>query len=180
MAIDIKVPALGESVTEASVGRWLKKAGDFVNMDDPLVEIETDKVTLEVNAPAAGTLAEIVAEEGATVNVGAILGHIAEGKAAAAKPAAAPKAVAAPQAAPAPKATRDPLDRAGPAARKLVADKGVDPAAIAATGPAPAAYSVTRICRRLSAGIPEKAATFSRKGRSRSGIGVPGLRARPA
>ncbi|HXE17493.1 MAG TPA: 2-oxoglutarate dehydrogenase complex dihydrolipoyllysine-residue succinyltransferase [Stellaceae bacterium] len=135
MAIDIKVPALGESVTEASVGRWLKKAGDSVNMDDPLVEIETDKVTLEVNAPAAGMLAEIVAEEGATVNVGAILGHIAEGKAAAAKPAAAPKAVAAPQAAPAPKATRDPLDRAGPAARKLVADKGVDPAAIAATGP---------------------------------------------
>jgi len=135
MAIDIKVPALGESVTEASVGRWLKKAGDSVNMDDPLVEIETDKVTLEVNAPAAGMLAEIVAEEGATVNVGAILGHIAEGKAAAAKPAAAPKAVAAPHAAPAPKATRDPLDRAGPAARKLVADKGVDPAAIAATGP---------------------------------------------
>jgi 2-oxoglutarate dehydrogenase E2 component (dihydrolipoamide succinyltransferase) len=60
MAIDIKVPTLGESVTEASVGRWLKQAGDTVAMDDPLVEIETDKVTLEVNAPVAGTLQDIV------------------------------------------------------------------------------------------------------------------------
>src|SRR5579863_7052277 len=94
MAIDIKVPALGESVTEASVGRWLKHAGDAVEMDDPLVEIETDKVTLEVNAPAAGTLADIVATEGANVAVGAVLGHIAEGKA-----AARPAKTAPPQAA---------------------------------------------------------------------------------
>ncbi len=144
MAIDIKVPTLGESVTEASVGRWLKQAGDAVDMDDPLVEIETDKVTLEVNAPVAGTLEDIVAAEGANVAVGAILGHIAEGKAGA-KPAG-PKAVApakaASAAAPAPPpipanapaANTNVLDRAGPAARKLVEDRGLDPASIPATG----------------------------------------------
>jgi len=141
MAIDIKVPAMGESVTEASVGRWLKHPGDTVAMDDPLVEIETDKVTLEVNAPVAGTLADIVAPEGASVAVGAILGHIAEGKAAAAPraaaapapaPAAKPAPAPAPAAAPASNVTT--LDRAGPAVRKLVEDKGLDPAAIAASG----------------------------------------------
>ncbi len=136
MAIDIKVPTLGESVTEASVGRWLKHAGDVVEMDDPLVEIETDKVTLEVNAPVAGTLEDIVAAEGATVNVGAILGHIAEGKAGA-KPAAAPKPAAAmpPKSAPvAPAAAVAQLDRSGPAVRKLVEDRGLDPTTIPATG----------------------------------------------
>ena len=135
MAIDIKVPALGESVTEASVGRWLKKAGDAVAMDDPLVEIETDKVTLEINAPVAGTLEDIAVAEGATVNVGAILGHIAEGKAAAAKPASAPKmAPATALAKPAPAAAASQLDRSGPAVRKLVEDKGLDAGAIAGTG----------------------------------------------
>jgi 2-oxoglutarate dehydrogenase E2 component (dihydrolipoamide succinyltransferase) len=140
MAVDIKVPALGESVTEASVGRWLKHAGDTVAMDDPLVEIETDKVTLEVNAPVAGTLADIVAAEGANVAVGAILGHIAEGKAGAkpapaATPQTAPANVApSPAPAPAPASAANELDRAGPAVRKLVADKGLDPASIAATG----------------------------------------------
>ncbi|MGH6990389.1 MAG: biotin/lipoyl-containing protein, partial [Stellaceae bacterium] len=74
MAVDIKVPQMGESVTEGNVGRWLKEAGDAVALDDPLVEIETDKVTLEVNAPAAGTLADIMANEGDTVAVGAVLG----------------------------------------------------------------------------------------------------------
>jgi 2-oxoglutarate dehydrogenase E2 component (dihydrolipoamide succinyltransferase) len=142
MAIDIKVPTLGESVTEASVGRWLKHAGDVVEMDDPLVEIETDKVTLEVNAPVAGTLQDIVADEGATVNVGAILGHIVEGKAGA-KPAAAPKAAAAPAPKPAPApampsgapaANANLLDRSGPAVRKLVEDRGLASTAISATG----------------------------------------------
>ena len=71
MATEIKVPALGESVTEATVARWLKQVGDAVAMDDPLVELETDKVTLEVNAPAAGTLTEIAVAEGANVAVGA-------------------------------------------------------------------------------------------------------------
>src|ERR1700724_4801806 len=87
MATDIKVPTLGESVTEATVARWLKKIGDSIAMDDLLVELETDKVTLEVNAPAAGTLSEIVVPEGANVAVGAVLGRIGEGAAnAAAKP----------------------------------------------------------------------------------------------
>src|SRR5579859_6382839 len=92
---DIKVPTLGESVTEATVSRWLKKPGDAVAMDEALVELETDKVTLEVNAQVAGTLGELAVAEGATVNVGALLGTISEGGAPAAKPAA-PPAVAAP------------------------------------------------------------------------------------
>src|SRR5215472_13459762 len=148
MATEIKVPTLGESVTEATVARWLKKVGDSVAMDDPLVELETDKVTLEVNAPAAGTLAEIAVAEGANVAVGAILGRIGEG---AAKPAAPAKPQ--PAAAPAPAGTRAPapapavaapavaaagnvavLERSGPAARKLVEENRLDPAKIAATG----------------------------------------------
>jgi 2-oxoglutarate dehydrogenase E2 component (dihydrolipoamide succinyltransferase) len=89
MATEIKVPTLGESVTEATVGKWFKKAGDAVAADEPLVELETDKVTIEVPAPAAGTLDEIVVKEGETVNVGALLGSISAGGAAA-KPAAQP------------------------------------------------------------------------------------------
>jgi 2-oxoglutarate dehydrogenase E2 component (dihydrolipoamide succinyltransferase) len=135
MAVEIKVPAMGESVAEGSVGRWLKQAGETVALDDPLVEIETDKVTLEVNAPAAGTLADIVAAEGATVAVGAVLGHIAEGKGAAAvpKPAAKP-AAANPAPSPAPVADVSALARSGPAVRKRVEDSGVDPASIRPTG----------------------------------------------
>ncbi|WP_022728554.1 2-oxoglutarate dehydrogenase complex dihydrolipoyllysine-residue succinyltransferase [Fodinicurvata sediminis] len=83
MATEIKVPTLGESVSEATVARWLKKAGETVEADEALVELETDKVTLEVNAPAAGTISEITAEEGANVEVGAVLGLIGEGQAAA-------------------------------------------------------------------------------------------------
>ena len=86
MATEIKVPSLGESVTEATVAKWLKRPGDAVAIDEPVVELETDKVTLEVSAPAAGTLAEILAEEGANLPVGAVLGRIAEGGAAAAAP----------------------------------------------------------------------------------------------
>jgi 2-oxoglutarate dehydrogenase E2 component (dihydrolipoamide succinyltransferase) len=78
MATDIKVPALGESVTSATVARWLKKAGDTIKRDEPLVELETDKVTVEVNAPAAGTLAEIAAAEGEEVGVGARLGTLTD------------------------------------------------------------------------------------------------------
>jgi 2-oxoglutarate dehydrogenase E2 component (dihydrolipoamide succinyltransferase) len=89
MATDIKVPTLGESVTEATVGKWFKKAGDAVAVDEPLVELETDKVTVEVPSPAAGTLAEIVVNEGETVNVGALLGSISAGGAGA-KPAVGP------------------------------------------------------------------------------------------
>src|SRR5476649_45003 len=103
---EIRVPTLGESVTEATIGRWFKKAGDTVAVDEPLVELETDKVTIEVPAPSAGTLGDIVAKDGETVAVGALLGQINEGApGAAARPAAAPaKAAAAPAAAPPPPA----------------------------------------------------------------------------
>jgi 2-oxoglutarate dehydrogenase E2 component (dihydrolipoamide succinyltransferase) len=148
MATEIKVPTLGESVTEATVARWLKKVGDSVAMDDPLVELETDKVTLEVNAPAAGTLAEIAAGEGANVAVGALLGRIGEGAAKAAPAAKPQQAPAAAQAearaqaqAPAAAAAAASaggnvavLERSGPAVRKLVEENRLDPAKIPATG----------------------------------------------
>ena len=76
MAADITVPTLGESVTTATIARWIKKAGESVAADEPVVELETDKVTVEVNAPEAGTISEIVAQEGAEVEVGALLGRI--------------------------------------------------------------------------------------------------------
>src|SRR5947199_4066621 len=96
MATEIRVPTLGESVSEATIGKWFKKAGDAVNADEPLVELETDKVTLEVNAPAAGVLAEITAKDGETVTPGALLGQISEGAAAAAAAPSKSEAKAAP------------------------------------------------------------------------------------
>src|SRR5438128_12373143 len=87
---EIRVPTLGESVTEATIGKWFKKPGDAVAVDEPLVELETDKVTIEVPAPAAGVLSDIAVKDGDTVAVGALLGQIKEGTAPAAKPA--PKA----------------------------------------------------------------------------------------
>jgi 2-oxoglutarate dehydrogenase E2 component (dihydrolipoamide succinyltransferase) len=145
MATEIKVPTLGESVNEATVARWLKQPGDTVAMDDPLVELETDKVTLEVNAPAAGTLTEVLAAEGANVAVGAVLGRIGEGAAkpapaaakpapAAAKPAPAAPAAAKPAPAPAGNGGADLLARSGPAARKAAAETGVDVTKIQPTG----------------------------------------------
>src|SRR6516164_699398 len=97
---EIRVPALGESVTEATIGKWFKHPGDAVAVDEPLVELETDKVTIEVPAPAAGVLAQIAAKDGETVAVGALLGEIQDGVgAAAAKPAAKPAQASAPAAA---------------------------------------------------------------------------------
>src|ERR1700755_955064 len=94
---EIRVPTLGESVTEATIGRWFKKAGDAVAVDEPLVELETDKVTIEVPAPSAGTLGEIAAKDVEPVAVGALLGQINEGAAGAApNPAAAPAKAAPP------------------------------------------------------------------------------------
>ena len=81
MATEIRVPTLGESVTEATIGRWFKQAGDPVAVDEPLVELETDKVTIEVPAPSAGVLGEIAAKDGETVAVGALLGQINAGAA---------------------------------------------------------------------------------------------------
>ncbi|MDB5417018.1 MAG: 2-oxoglutarate dehydrogenase, subunit, dihydrolipoamide succinyltransferase [Phenylobacterium sp.] len=157
---DIMTPALGESVTEATVARWAKKAGDPVRKDEILVELETDKVSLEVAAPADGVLAEISAEEGATVGPGAVLGKIAEGASAAPKanggdkPAAATKPAAAaapageaqPEPAPgkpapasAPVPDTSPPKRAAetvmaPSAQRIVAENKLEPAAIPGTG----------------------------------------------
>src|ERR1700761_8639347 len=133
---EIRVPTLGESVTEATIGRWFKKAGDAVAVDEPLVELETDKVTIEVPAPSAGTLGEITAKDGETVAVGALLGQITDGAAgAAAKPAAAPAkpaAAAPPPAAapaPAPPAKVAPADAPlAPSVRKISAESGIDAA----------------------------------------------------
>jgi len=138
MATEIKVPALGESVTEATVAKWLKKLGEPVAVDDPVVELETDKVTLEVNATAAGVLSEIRVPEGANVNVGGVLGTIdGTGRAAAPAAAAAPKPAATPTPAPAAKpepAASPALERSGPAARKLAAESGLAPEQLPATG----------------------------------------------
>ena len=158
MAIEIKVPTLGESVTEATVAKWFKKPGDAVAADEPLVELETDKVTVEVNAPAAGALASITVNEGTDVAVGALLGTIDEGAAGAETaptpepapaPAPAPEPAPAPAPAPvptpAPAATPAPAPAApaapdapakplSPAVRKLVDDNNLDPARIAGTG----------------------------------------------
>jgi 2-oxoglutarate dehydrogenase E2 component (dihydrolipoamide succinyltransferase) len=135
MATDIKVPALGESITEATVARWIKQAGETVAQDEPIVELETDKVTVEVPAPAAGVLSEILVQEGSNVLVGAILARIGEGGgAAAAKPAAAPAPAAIPAQPAAAPATSGSLGQPGPAARKLLEETKVDPAAIAGSG----------------------------------------------
>ena len=146
---EIRVPTLGESVTEATIGRWFKKAGDAVAVDEPLVELETDKVTIEVPAPSAGTLGDIIAKDGETVAVGALLGQINDGAVAAAKPAAAPAKAAAPAAAPAPAAAAPAPAAAAPAAepkaappdaplapsvRRISAESGVDAATVPGSG----------------------------------------------
>jgi 2-oxoglutarate dehydrogenase E2 component (dihydrolipoamide succinyltransferase) len=156
MATEIRVPTLGESVTEATIGKWFKKPGDAVKADEPLVELETDKVTVEVPAPAAGVLAEIVAKDGTTVTIGAVLGSIKEGAGGAASaPAAKDKSVPAAAGRPDPKTeTTKPIaagatpvaPRSGneqrvatdnaqaPSVRRLGAESGVDPASVAGSG----------------------------------------------
>jgi 2-oxoglutarate dehydrogenase E2 component (dihydrolipoamide succinyltransferase) len=158
MATDIRVPTLGESVTEATIGKWFKKAGDSVAADEPIVELETDKVTVEVPAPAAGVLSEISVKEGETVEVGALLGSIGAGSGAAAgggaakpKDATAPaaeKAQAQPTAAPDAKTdTAKPINAGpeetkpraeggdnGPAVRRIAAESGVDPSSLQGSG----------------------------------------------
>ena len=134
---DIMTPALGESVTEATVARWTKKAGDAVRKDEILVELETDKVSLEVAAPADGVLEFIAAEEGATVEPGAVLGRLAEGAVASAPAAApAPKAEAPKAAAPAPAPAAAPAAAAplAPSAQRIVAENNLDAGSIAGSG----------------------------------------------
>jgi 2-oxoglutarate dehydrogenase E2 component (dihydrolipoamide succinyltransferase) len=133
---DIRVPTLGESVTEATVGKWFKQPGDAVAVDEPLVELETDKVTLEVPAPAAGVLGDIAAKNGDTVGVGALLGQIKEGVGAAPAKSAAPaagKPAEAPKAAPAAAAKAADMP-APPSVRKMAAEGGMDPGKVAGTG----------------------------------------------
>ncbi len=127
MAIEIQVPQLGESISEATVARWMKAPGDAVEADEPLVELETDKVTVEVPAPRSGVLEEILAGEGEEVEVGAVLGRMVGGAALAKAVVSASKAEElAPAVSDAP-----PLS---PAARKLLADKALPPEAITGTG----------------------------------------------
>ncbi|WP_454747914.1 2-oxoglutarate dehydrogenase complex dihydrolipoyllysine-residue succinyltransferase [Ciceribacter selenitireducens] len=132
MATEIRVPTLGESVSEATVGTWFKKVGDVVKADEPIVELETDKVTVEVPAPASGVLTEIVAANGETVGLGALLGQIAEGAAGAvsaepAKPAApaAPAAAAAPAAPAVSAPAAAGAMPAAPAAAKMLAENNL-------------------------------------------------------
>lgn len=140
MAQDIVVPTLGESVSEATIAKWFKKPGDAVKADEPLVELETDKVTVEVPAPAAGVLKDVFAKEGETVGVGAKLGSIEAGAAGkAAAPAAAPAKAEAPKAeapkAAAPVAPTASSDKNGPAVAKLAAENPqVNTAAISGSG----------------------------------------------
>ncbi|HEY8063588.1 MAG TPA: 2-oxoglutarate dehydrogenase complex dihydrolipoyllysine-residue succinyltransferase [Methylosinus sp.] len=133
---EIRVPTLGESVSEATIGRWFKKPGDAVAVDEALVELETDKVTLEVNAPAAGVLTDVIAKDGETVTPGALLGQIAEGAAAPrAAPAAAivapPPAAAASIAAPLAEASARPP---APSAAKIAKEQGVDLSGVLGSG----------------------------------------------
>jgi 2-oxoglutarate dehydrogenase E2 component (dihydrolipoamide succinyltransferase) len=147
--VEIRVPSLGESVTEATIGRWFKKAGEAVTADEPLVELETDKVTIEVPAPAGGVLSEIAVQNGETVAVGALLGQITEGavgavaaldekvsRAAGAERETARARAPEPRPAPAP----PPQPAAGPAApvapsvRRLSAETGIDVATVEGTG----------------------------------------------
>ncbi|HEY8949785.1 MAG TPA: 2-oxoglutarate dehydrogenase complex dihydrolipoyllysine-residue succinyltransferase [Rhizomicrobium sp.] len=150
MSIEIKVPAMGESVTEATVARWFKKEGEAVKRDEPILELETDKVTVEVPAPADGAIESISVQAGSTVQVGAILGAIAEGKAgsasatpasnpqaAAPKPAAPAPAPAAPK--PAPQAVAQPLTSSSaapvmPSVRRISEESGLNPASIQGSG----------------------------------------------
>src|SRR5262245_47712889 len=154
--VEIRVPTLGESVTEATIGRWFKQPGEKVAVDEPVVELETDKVTIEVPAPAAGVLSDIAAKDGSTVAVGALLGRIEEGAGAAAAPTAAsptgkpsektatakpigagpeqprPRA---PEAPPAPPAKVAPADvPLAPSVRRLSAESGVDAATVPGSG----------------------------------------------
>ena len=130
MSSEIRVPTLGESVTEATIAQWLKSVGDSVEADEPLVELETDKVSVEVPAPAAGVLSEIIAADGETVEVGALLGNIGEGNGAVAAEPAAKPAPATPAAAAAPAADTPVM----PSARKVIAENNLDAGQIAGTG----------------------------------------------
>src|SRR5262249_50062910 len=133
MSVEIKVPTMGESVTEATIARWLKKPGEAVKQDEPVVELETDKVSVEVPSPVAGVIEEIRVQAGGTVNVGTVLGAVKEGAAPAAKPA--PKAEAKPAqpaAQPAPAKAAPPPPP--PSVKRIAEEQKLDPANVAGSG----------------------------------------------
>ncbi|WP_108880460.1 2-oxoglutarate dehydrogenase complex dihydrolipoyllysine-residue succinyltransferase [Anderseniella sp. Alg231-50] len=135
MSNEIRVPTLGESVTEATIGQWFKKPGEAITADEPLVELETDKVTVEVPAPAAGVMGEILVQEGDTVEVGALLGTVAEGDGAApAKPAAAEKPAAAAAAGTEVGGGGAPAAAAAPSAAKMLAENNMSADQVAGSG----------------------------------------------
>lgn len=198
MATEVKVPTLGESVTEATVGQWLKKPGEAVKADEPIVSLETDKVAVDVPAPAAGTMGDIVANEGDTVQVGALLGYVNEGASAGASPApsAAPAAPAAQAeaAAPAPSASAPAVEEEGeggsltlsPAVRRLVLEHGLDPSKIKGTGKdgrltkddvtAAAAAGTAKAAASASAAAPAAAAPAASPGRTQERVKMTRLR----
>ncbi len=130
----ILVPTLGESVSEAIISKWLKKEGEAVALDEPICELETDKVTLEVNAPAAGVISKISHEEGSTVEAGAVLGEIAEGASAGAAPAPKAEAPKAATSVAATAATPASAEKLSPAVQKMTADNKINPADVSGTG----------------------------------------------
>jgi 2-oxoglutarate dehydrogenase E2 component (dihydrolipoamide succinyltransferase) len=134
MTVEIKVPVMGESVTEATISKWFKKEGDTVKRDEPLLELETDKVTVEVPSPVDGAIESITALAGSTVAVGALLGAIAEGKAGAAPTAAAPAKAEAPKPAPAAPAAPKADAPAMPSAKRISAESGIAVSSVAGTG----------------------------------------------
>ena len=138
MSTEIKVPTLGESITEATIGEWLKKPGEAVAADEPVASLETDKVSVEVPAPVAGVMGDYAAQVGDTVQVGAVIARIEVGGSAAA-PAPAPAVAAAPPPAPAPAASPASEEPAGdltlsPSVRRMVLEHGLDPTQIKGTG----------------------------------------------
>ncbi|AKI03076.1 2-oxoglutarate dehydrogenase E2 component [Hoeflea sp. IMCC20628] len=141
MATEVRVPTLGESVSEATIGTWFKKVGDTVKVDEPLVELETDKVSIEVPSPVSGVLSEILAPDGETVEVNALLAQITEGavgaapaKAEAKAEAPAPKAEAPAEKAPAPAAKSDTDMPAAPSAQKLMTEKNIASSDVSGSG----------------------------------------------
>jgi 2-oxoglutarate dehydrogenase E2 component (dihydrolipoamide succinyltransferase) len=143
MSIEIRVPTLGESVTEATVGKWFKQAGDAVKVDEPLVELETDKVTVEVPAPASGVLGDILVESGSTVAVGSLLAALKEGAGKSEPPAAAAQAPPPPQPSPSqsPPAAHKTTESAhngtpppSPSARKALTEAGLEAAEVQGSG----------------------------------------------
>ena len=186
MTTEVKVPTLGESITEATLGQWLKKPGDAVKADEPIASLETDKVAVEVPAPVAGVIGALVVNEGDTVEVGALIATIEAGDGAAAAPAPkaietkqeAPAATAAQQAPAQPSKTSDALS---PSAKRAAGETGVDPATVAGTGKD---GRVTRVdiegaaatAKAPSAPAPAPAAASSSGGRKEERVRMTRLR----